>query len=84
MEECASVCKREDGVTEAKPQFEKQVVSQFNHLLKRGFHPNRAAAYALKLVSKTGVQDDCAAQGGQRDIGTGNCETPPCMCLLKC
>lgn len=55
MEECANVCNREDGVTEASSQFEKQVVSQFKTLIKRGFHPNRAAAYALKLVSKTGV-----------------------------
>ena len=38
----------------AKIDYEKHVSAAFRKLVKRGFHPNLAAAYAVMLVS-TGV-----------------------------
>ena len=43
-----------DSKALAKLNFEKHVSAAFRKLVKRGFHPNLAAAYAVMLVS-TGV-----------------------------
>ena len=84
MEKCASISTQEEGATEAKLQFEKHVASQFRGLIKRGFHPNRAAAYALKLASKTGVQDDCAARTTCSALLRHRHLRDTILCLLIC
>ena len=43
-----------DSKALTKLDFEKHVSAAFRKLVKRGFHPNLAAAYAVMLVS-TGV-----------------------------
>jgi hypothetical protein len=40
---------------DARQDFEQQVALHFHSLLKRGFCPNGAAAYALKVASKVGT-----------------------------
>ncbi len=40
---------------DARHDFEQQVALHFHSLLKRGFCPNGAAAYALKVASKVGT-----------------------------
>ncbi len=48
-----------DSKALAKQDFEKHVSAAFLKLVKRGFHPNLAAAYAVMLVS-TGVVSSSA------------------------